>query len=154
MVNRHPERDRDLEKGTETQGNRDLVGCREPEKGTETHRGGRTSAGGVGAEMRVRRDRGTEQEEGTELGYGGRKEQKCRERIGVEGGKDDWEINGGREKKGGTEGTRYTGVATQAPPAYAAHTPPGTGRRRRPGRSAGSLFQWSGRARRSARIQH
>lgn len=104
--------------------------------------------------MRVGRDRGTEQEEGTELGYGGRKEQKCRERIGVEGGKDDWEIKGGREKKERTEGTRYAGVETQAPPAYAAHTPPGTGRRRRPGRSAGSLFKWGGRARRSARVQH
>lgn len=99
MANRHPERDRDLEKGTETPGNRDLIGCRKPEKGTETQRGGQRPAGGVGAETQLERHRGPERKEGTELGPGGRAEQKRRQRIGVEGGKDD--LGGGERKERG-----------------------------------------------------
>lgn len=46
-----------------------------------------------------------------------------RQRIGVEGGKDDWGRGRWEEKREGTEEMRYTGVATQALPAYPARTP-------------------------------
>lgn len=101
-------------------------------------------------------ERQRHREEGTEVGHGGRAEQKSRGRGTMGGWKDD--IKNKQKKKSGESkesepGKRSAGVATQAPPPDPARAPGGR-RKEAQTRGIGRIFIQVGRAPRSGRVQH